>query len=66
MVVQQGHFRGLSVIYQGVQSPVVLRTEKRNKSIMLSLQDFLEELCSTAAVVITVGGTTTGLLPGEE
>jgi hypothetical protein len=36
---------------------------------MLSLHDFFEELCSIgvgALVVITVGGTTTGALLGEE
>ena len=64
-----GHFGRAPPIlnYQGVQSPVVLLTENRNKSIILSLQDFLDELCSAALVVITVGGTTTGLPPpGEE
>jgi len=53
---------------QGVQSPVVRLTENRKRSTMLSLHDFLDELCSMGAgafVVITVGGTTTGAAPGD-
>ena len=52
-----------SICFQGVQSPVVLLTENKKRSIILSLQDFFEELCSPG--IITVGGTTTGLEFGD-